>query len=74
MIEIDRVLPLANLSTFTDSEIAVKARPGGGFVAYLDFINVHTLDHREIEKGIGILTKSPKPPNSASQVGWGFWI
>ncbi len=73
MISIDKALPLPNLSLLNFSQIAIKANPEGGFFAYLDFFQSHTLDHKNVKSGIDRLTQD-FPKTNLSFSGWvGFF-
>lgn len=75
MISIDKALPLPNLSSLNSSQIAIKVNPEGGFFAYLDFFQSHTLDHKDVKSGIDRLTQN-FPKTNLSFSGWVgfFWI
>ena len=73
MISIDKALPLPNLSSLNSSQIAIKVNPEGGFFAYLDFFQSHTLDHNDVKSGIDRLTQD-FPVTNLSFSGWiGFF-
>jgi anthranilate/para-aminobenzoate synthase component I len=73
MISIDKALPLPNLSSLNSSQIAIKVNPEGGFFAYLDFVQSHTLDHNDVKSGIDRLTQD-FPVTNLSFSGWiGFF-
>jgi anthranilate/para-aminobenzoate synthase component I len=73
MISIDKALPLPNLSSLNSSQIAIKVNPEGGFIAYLDFFQSHTLDHNDVKSGIDRLTQD-FPVTNLSFSGWiGFF-
>jgi anthranilate/para-aminobenzoate synthase component I len=73
MISIDKALPLPNLSSLNSSQIAIKVNPEGGFFAYLDFFQSHTLDHNDVKSGIDRLTQD-FPISNLSFSGWiGFF-
>ena len=73
MISIDKALPLPNLSSLNSSQIAIKVNPEGGFFAYLDFFQSHTLDHKDVKSGIDRLTQN-FPKTNLSFSGWvGFF-
>ncbi len=73
MISIERTLPLPNLSELLSSEIAIKVLPEGGFITYLDFENVHLLDHKNVEKGLAQFNQK-QTTNKISFSGWiGFF-
>jgi hypothetical protein len=75
MISIDKALPLPNLSSLNSSQIAIKVNPEGGFFAYLDFFQSHTLDHKYVKSGIDRL--NPRFSYNKPQFFWlgrFFWI
>ena len=69
MISIDKALPLPNLSSLNSSQIAIKVNPEGGFFAYLDFFQSHTLDHKDVKSGIDRLTQNFPKQTSVFLVG-----
>ena len=73
MIEINKPLPLSNLGLLKLDELAIKSIPDGGFLAYLDFEDVHFLDHEKTKQGIEKLA-AEQIPNPLSFSGWvGFF-
>ena len=74
MISIDKALPLPNLSSLNSSQIAIKVNPEGGFFAYLDFFQSHTLDHKYVKSGIDRLTQNFPNKPQFFWLGRFFWI
>ena len=72
MIEINKSLPLSNLGLLKLDELAIKSIPNGGFLAYLDFNDVHFLDHQKTNQGIEKLAAEqiPHPLSFSGLVGF----